>query len=108
MLKCLIVHRFIINIKCIHAHRLFYIHSGSAGASSSALKGNLWLISVSHIDLDPEIKLDDCSSISVKLLTSALSPEQGIHTMQKSYFLKPNVSSIIQNMLTVASFQNWK
>lgn len=108
MLKCLIVHRFIINIKCIHAHRLFYIHAGSAGESSSSLKGNSWLISVSHIDLDPEIRLDDCSSIPVNFLTSVLFPEQGIHTMHKSNFLKPNVSSIIQNMLTAASFQNWK
>lgn len=42
------------------------------------------------------------------LLTSALFLEQGIHTMQKSYSLKHSVYSVIQNVRTVASFQNWK
>lgn len=89
---------------CLQTHIL----SESVRAGSSALKRNLWLTPVSLIDLDTEMKLDVCSSISVHLVTFALFLEQGIRTMQKPHFLKHNIYSIIQNVLTVASFQNLK
>jgi len=56
------------------------------------LKEN-WLIPVSNIDLDAEIKLAVFPSISINVLISALILEQGICTMQKEPLFKTQLLS---------------